>query len=118
MDALVWEQEICDTREIAISIDGIVLLYMYTPTQCPKREIIFSRLLRWHLPRFNAVELGDFNCAQSHMLNRLVRLRYCRPECPVLKVFLVQNECADARVTREHADDEEADGSVDHFTYR
>ena len=51
------------------------------------------------------------------LLDRLGLHRSCRPESLVLGAFLDQNEWADARVMRDHAEDKEADGTVDHFMY-
>ena len=117
LDALVWEQDLWGTREIALSINGFVLLNVYAPTLRAEREDFFSRLPRWSLPRDNSIILGDFNCVQSPLLDRLGPHRSCRPESPALEAFLDQREWADARLMRDHAEDEEADDTVDHFTY-
>ena len=64
-----------------------------------------------------SVILGDFNCVQSPLLDRLGLHRSCRPESLALEAFLKQSEWADARLMLYHAEEEEADDTVDHFTY-
>ena len=61
--------------------------------------------------------VGDFNFVQSPLLDRLWLPRSSRPESPALEALIHQHSWADARLLRTHADDEDADSLVDHFTY-
>ena len=65
LDASVWEQDLWGTRAVALSINGIVLLNVQTPTLRDEREEFFSCLSRWNLPRDSAIVLGNDKCAQS-----------------------------------------------------
>ena len=60
---------------------------------------------------------GDFQYVQSPLLDRLVHHWSCRPENPSFQALLDPHGLEDARLLRSHADDEEADDCVDHFTY-
>ena len=112
-----WRHDLWNTRTIAVSLDDVVLVNVYAPSLRPEREAYYISLARWNFPRDSSIVTGDFNCVQSPLLDRLGHHRSCRPESPSLQAFLDLQGLEDARLLRSHAEDEEADDCVDHFTY-
>ena len=112
-----WRHDLWNTRTIAVSLDDVVLVNVYAPSLRPEREAYYISLARWNFPRDSSIVTGDFNCVQSPLLDRLGHHRSCRPESPSLQAFLDLQGLEDARLLRYHAEDEEADDCVDHFTY-
>ena len=115
--ATAWNQELWNTRSISISINGLILLNVYSPSLRPAREQFFDDLSRWNLPSESSLVVGDFNCVQSPLLDHLGLPRSSRPDSLALEELLDQHSWDDARLLRTHADDEDADSLVDHLTY-
>ena len=115
--ATAWSQELWNTRSVSVSINGLVLLNVYALSLRPTREHLFADLSRWKLPSARSLVVGDFSRVQSSLLDRLGLPRLSRPESPALEALPDQHAWADTRVLRTHADDEDADSLVDHFTY-
>ena len=95
----------------------MVLLNLYVPMLRSQHKIYIFRLPRSNLRRSNEVVLWDIDCIQSPFLDCLGRFLSCRPELSALEAFFDHNEWDDSRVIRDHADEEEADYTVDHFTH-
>lgn len=112
-----WRVEQWSTRAIALSLEGVVLLNVYAPNQRAEREAFFRELGGWFLPRDNTLLVGDFNCVQSPLLDRRGPQRSSRPESPALAALLEDSGLIDARLLRDHAEDDDADDTTDHFTY-
>ena len=60
--------------------------------------------------------MGDFNCVQSPRLDRKGTRTACRPESPALISLLQEEALDDARLLREHAEDDVFD-ILHHYTY-
>ena len=115
--ATAWSQELWNTRSIPVSINGLVLLNVYSHSLRPAREQFFADLSRWNLLSARSLVVGDFNCVQSPLLDLLGIPHSSRPESSALEALLDQHAWADARVLRTHADDKDADSLVDYSTY-
>ena len=105
------------TRVVAVTIDDLVLINLYTSLLRLEREAFFASLSSWNLPSDGSILTGDFNCVQSPLLDRLGRHRSCRAESPALTAFLDRYGWEDARLLRTHADEDDVNKCVDHFTY-
>ena len=68
------------------------------------------------IPSDSSLALGDFNC-EDILLDRLGPQQSSRPESSALDELIDRYDWADARVLRNHAEDEEADETIDPFTY-
>lgn len=113
----VCHQDRWSTRALSVSIGDILLVNLYAPTLRPEREAFFTSLLSWNLDPINTIIAGDFNCVQSPLLDRAGHHRSNRSESPALDTVISRIGLADARVLRDHADDDITDDFVDHFTY-
>ena len=79
---------------------------VYAPTLRGEREAFFASLLRWDLASSNTIMAGDFNCVQSPLLDRFGCHRSHRSESPALDKVVETLSLTDARVLREHAEDD------------
>ena len=69
------------------------------------------------MPSTTTVLLGDFESIQCPRLDRLKRRSACRPRSPVLGRLLEEMRRSVSRLSRDHAEDEEATDATDHCTY-
>ena len=79
---------------------------VYAPTLRGEREAFFASLLRWDLASSNTIMAGDFNCVQSPLLDRFGCHRSHRSESPALDKVVETLSLTDARLLREHAEDD------------
>lgn len=90
---------------------------VYAPTERRDREGYFHNLLAWDLHTSTSMIVGDFNCVQSPALDRYGQHRATRSESPALDALINTSGLVDARVIRDHAEDDAENDFDDHFTY-
>ena len=102
----VCHQDRWRTRALSVSIGDILLVNLYAPTLRTEREAFFTSLLSCNLDPIKTIIAGDFSCVQSPLLDRAGHHRSNRSESPALDTVISRIGFSDARVLRDHADDD------------
>ena len=90
---------------------------VYAPTKRRDREDYFISLIAWHLHNYSSILVRDFNCVQSPALDQYGQHHSTRSGSPALDALIFAMGLADARVLWDHAEEDAAADTVDHFTY-